>query len=42
MIPSPLRISIRLRLTLWNASVVALVTGGFALAGWFTLTRVLR
>jgi len=38
----PLRFSIRLRLTLWNASVVALVTGSFAVAGWFTLTRVLR
>jgi heavy metal sensor kinase len=37
-----MRRSIRLRLTLWNASVVALVTGSFAIAGWFTLTRVLR
>ena len=42
MIPSLMRRSIRLRLTLWNASVVALVTGSFAIAGWFTLTRVLR
>ena len=40
--PSLLRLSVRLRLTLWNASVVALVTGSFAVAGWFTLTRVLR
>ena len=34
--------SIRLRLTLWNASVLALVLIAFASAGWFTLAAVLR
>jgi len=37
-----LRLSIRMRLTLWNASVLALVLGAFALAGWITLTTALR
>ncbi len=36
------RPSIRLRLTLWNASVLALVLIAFATAGWFTLESVLR
>ena len=36
------RPSIRLRLTLWNASVLALVLIAFASAGWFTLAAVLR
>ncbi len=34
--------SIRLRLTLWNASVLALVLIAFASVGWFTLAAVLR
>ena len=37
-----MRLSIRMRLTLWNASVLALVLGAFALAGWVTLTTALR
>lgn len=37
-----LRLSIRMRLTLWNASVLAFVLGAFALAGWVTLTTTLR
>ena len=36
------RPSIRLRLTLWNASVLALVLIAFASVGWFTLAAVLR
>ena len=36
------RPSIRLRLTLWNASVVALLLTAFATAAWFTLRAVLR
>ena len=39
---SAMRLSIRMRLTLWNASVLALVLGTFAVAGWVTLTRTLR
>jgi hypothetical protein len=35
-------LSIRMRLTLWNASVLALVLGTFAVAGWLTLTTTLR
>lgn len=38
----PVRISILLRLTLWNASVLALVLIVFVVVGWFTLTRVVR
>ncbi len=37
-----MRTSIRLRLTLWNASVLAMVLIAFATAGWFTLAAVLR
>ncbi len=37
-----MRLSIRMRLTLWNASVLALVLGAFAFAGWITLTTALR
>ena len=37
-----MRLSIRMRLTLWNASVLALVLGAFAGAGWVTLTSTLR
>ncbi|QJR36958.1 ATP-binding protein [Gemmatimonas groenlandica] len=37
-----MRLSIRMRLTLWNASVLAFVLGAFALAGWITLTTTLR
>ena len=37
-----MRLSIRMRLTLWNASVLALVLGAFAVAGWVTLTTTLR
>jgi two-component system OmpR family sensor kinase len=37
-----LRRSIRVRLTLWNASVLAFVLGVFALAAWITLTTTLR
>ena len=37
-----LRLSIRMRLTLWNASVLALVLGAFAFAGWVTLTNTLQ
>ena len=36
------RLSIRMRLTLWNASVLALVLGTFAVAGWVTLTSTLQ
>ena len=39
---APVRISILLRLTLWNASVLALVLTVFVVGGWFTLTRVVR
>ncbi|WP_411278591.1 ATP-binding protein [Gemmatimonas sp.] len=39
---SVMRLSIRMRLTLWNASVLALVLGAFALAGWATLTTTLQ
>ena len=37
-----MRLSIRMRLTLWNASVLALVLGTFAVAGWLTLTTTLQ
>ncbi len=37
-----MRLSIRMRLTLWNASVLALVLGTFAFAGWVTLTSTLQ
>ena len=37
-----MRLSIRMRLTLWNASVLALVLGAFAFAGWVTLTNTLQ
>ena len=37
-----MRLSIRMRLTLWNASVLALVLGTFAFAGWITLTGTLN
>ncbi len=37
-----MRLSIRMRLTLWNASVLAFVLGTFAFAGWITLTTTLR
>lgn len=37
-----MRLSIRMRLTLWNASVLAFVLGAFAFAGWVTLTNALR
>lgn len=37
-----LRLSIRMRLTLWNASVLALVLGAFAFAAWVTLQTVLQ
>ena len=36
------RTSIRLRLTLWNATLLALVLILFATAGWFTLDEVLQ
>ncbi len=36
------RTSIRLRLTLWNATLLALVLILFATAGWFTLEAVLQ
>ena len=36
------RPSIRVRLTLWNTSVLALVLVAFAYAGWLTLAAVLR
>jgi hypothetical protein len=39
---SVMRLSIRMRLTLWNASVLALVLGTFAVAGWLTLTTTLQ
>ena len=42
MRPGMMRLSIRMRLTLWNASVLALVLGTFAFAGWVTLTNTLR
>ncbi|BAH40885.1 MAG TPA: HAMP domain-containing protein [Gemmatimonas aurantiaca] len=38
----PVRISILLRLTLWNASVLALVLTVFVVGGWFTLTQVVQ
>lgn len=38
----PVRISIRLRLTLWNTSVLALMLIGFAIAGMVTLREVLQ
>lgn len=38
----PVRISILLRLTLWNASVLASVLTVFVVGGWFTLTQVVR
>lgn len=37
-----MRVSIRLRLTLWNASVLAIVLGTFAFAAWITLTTTLQ
>lgn len=40
--PVAMRMSILLRLTLWNASVVALLLITFAGAGWFTLARVVQ
>lgn len=36
------RLSIRLRLTLWNASVLALLLTVFAMGGWITLALALR
>ncbi|MFY7921506.1 MAG: ATP-binding protein [Gemmatimonas sp.] len=36
------RVSILLRLTLWNASVLALLLVAFAAAGWFTIERVVH
>ena len=41
-VSSAMRLSIRMRLTLWNASVLALVLGAFAFAGWITLTGTLN
>jgi len=38
----PVRISILLRLTLWNASVLAILLVAFAWTGFFTLERVVR
>ena len=40
--PTPVRVSIRLRLTLWNTTVLALFLVAFAIAGWSTLRRVLE
>lgn len=37
-----MRLSIRLRLTLWNASVLALLLVAFAYGGWLTLAYALR
>ncbi|WP_053334619.1 ATP-binding protein [Gemmatimonas phototrophica] len=39
---TPVRMSILLRFTLWNASVVALILVTFAAAGWFTFERVVQ
>jgi heavy metal sensor kinase len=39
---TPVRMSILLRLTLWNASVLALILVTFAAAGWFTFERVVH
>lgn len=41
-VSNAMRLSIRMRLTLWNASVLALVLGTFAFAGWVTLTSTLQ
>ena len=38
----PVRTSILVRLTLWNASVLAFLLVAFAWAGWLTLERVLH
>lgn len=38
----PVRTSILLRLTLWNASVLAFLLVTFAAAGWFTIERVVH
>lgn len=38
----PVRMSIRMRLTLWNTSVLALMLIGFAIAGMVTLREVLQ
>ncbi len=38
----PVRLSIRLRLTLWNASVLALLLSAFGVAAWITLRGVLQ
>lgn len=38
---TPARVSIRLRLTLWNAGVLALLLTIFAITAWITLRRVL-
>jgi two-component system, OmpR family, sensor kinase len=38
----PMRMSVLLRLTLWNASVLALLLVVFAVAAWFTITRVVQ
>lgn len=39
---TPVRMSILLRFTLWNASVLALILTTFAAAGWFTMERVVH
>ncbi len=39
---TPVRVSIRLRLTLWNTSVLALLLIAFAISGLITLRRVLE
>lgn len=38
---TPVRVSIRLRLTLWNTAVLALLLISFAVTGWILLRRVL-
>lgn len=42
MRPFTIATSIRVRLTLWNAGVLACVLIAFAVAGWFTIARVVR
>ncbi|MBL0170278.1 MAG: hypothetical protein IPP90_06010 [Gemmatimonadaceae bacterium] len=39
---TPVRVSIRLRLTLWNASVLALLLSVFGVASWITMRGVLQ
>ena len=39
---TPARVSMRLRLTLWNTGVLALLLTIFAIAAWITLRRVLQ